>query len=110
MSAKRSSNTNFDDANKRYRGLRGGQNVLVSDGDAGLLVRPEVARRQIDAESIPTPGPTPGPGPSPGQDLLPHRRDPKRTLYQRDSSQPSTWTQTVRAVTSARSPTRLSCT
>ncbi|MHB0980470.1 MAG: Swt1 family HEPN domain-containing protein [Thermoleophilia bacterium] len=36
----------------RYRGLRGGTIVSVVDSDAsGLLVRPEVARRQLDAES-----------------------------------------------------------
>lgn len=36
---------------QRYRGLRGGQHVAISDGDAGLLVRPEVARRQLNAET-----------------------------------------------------------
>ncbi|MBI3249564.1 MAG: ATP-binding protein [Deltaproteobacteria bacterium] len=43
----------YDEAAKRYRGLRGGQNVAISDSDAGLLVRPEVARRQLNAEIIP---------------------------------------------------------
>jgi hypothetical protein len=48
--------------------------MAVSDGDPGLLVRPEVARRQINAE-IPVPQPpgggmtgtgiSPGPGPTP---------------------------------------------
>jgi len=28
-------------------GLRGGQHIAFTDGDAGLLVRPEVARRQM---------------------------------------------------------------
>ena len=50
----------YDEAAKRYRGLRGGQNVAVSDSDAGLLVRPEVARRQIDAETAPLPQPSGG--------------------------------------------------
>ena len=41
----------FDDESKRYRGLRGGQVVSLPDADApGLLVKPEVARRQLDAE------------------------------------------------------------
>ena len=41
----------FDDVAKRYRGLRGGQVVSLPDADApGLLVRPDVARRQLDAE------------------------------------------------------------
>jgi hypothetical protein len=41
----------YDEAAKRYRGLRGGQNIAVSDADTGLLVRPEAARRQMDAET-----------------------------------------------------------
>ena len=41
----------FDDEAKRYRGLRGGQLVSLPDADApGLLVKPDVARRQLDAE------------------------------------------------------------
>ena len=44
----------YDEAAQRYRGLRGGQHIAVTDGDTGLLVRPEVARRQINAET-PTP-------------------------------------------------------
>src|SRR5262249_42673277 len=43
----------YDETATRYRGLRGGQNIAVSDTDTGLLVRPEVARRQIDAETAP---------------------------------------------------------
>ena len=50
----------YDETAKRYRGLRGGQNIIVSDGDTGLLVRPEVARRQIDAETAPPPQPVDG--------------------------------------------------
>ena len=70
----------FDDEATRYRGLRGGQLVSLPDADAhGLLVKPEVARRQLDAEK-PQPGgggeavrpgtegedPAPGGGPGPG--------------------------------------------
>lgn len=54
----------------RYRGLRGGQQVFFTDADApGLLVKPEVARRQLDAESAaaaPTSGGTPNTGEQPG--------------------------------------------
>ena len=54
----------FDAAAGRYRGLRGGQVVTLADPDAaGLVVRPEAARRQIDAEQPDAPGPrsaTPG--------------------------------------------------
>ena len=42
----------FDDEAKRYRGLRGGQVVSLPDADApGLLVKSDIARRQLDAES-----------------------------------------------------------
>ena len=42
----------FDDEAHRYRGLRCGQIVSIPDADApGLLVKPDLARRQLDAES-----------------------------------------------------------
>ena len=42
----------FDDEAKRYLGLRGGQVVTLPDIDApGLIVKPEIARQQLDAES-----------------------------------------------------------
>ena len=68
----------FDDEAKRYRGLRGGQLVSLPDADApGLLVKPDVARRQLDTErgepagagTGATPGgesSPPGDGPGPG--------------------------------------------
>ena len=68
----------FDDEVTRYRGLRGGQLVSLPDADApGLLVKPDVARRQLDAErrepagagAGATPGgesPPPGDGLGPG--------------------------------------------
>jgi hypothetical protein len=40
----------YDDAEARYRGLRGGEVVSLSAESAGLVVKPEVARRQLDAE------------------------------------------------------------
>ena len=56
----------FDDEAKRYRGLRGGQVVSLSDADApDLLVKPDVARRQLDAEK-PQPGGGEAPLPRPG--------------------------------------------
>ena len=53
----------YDEGAGRYRGLRGGQVVSVSADSPGLLIRAELARRQIDAETAaPTPdGPTAGP-------------------------------------------------
>jgi hypothetical protein len=66
----------YDETAQRYRGLRGGQHIAVMDDDAGLLVRPEVARQQINAET-PTlqpgggdPGPVTPPGPAPTPDPL----------------------------------------
>ena len=47
----------FDDEAKRYRGLRGGQVVSLPDIDApGLLVKPDIARQQLDAEIAPPAG------------------------------------------------------
>jgi hypothetical protein len=46
----------YDEAAGRHRGLRAGQNVSILDHNApGLLVRPDVARRQLDAETPPRP-------------------------------------------------------
>ncbi|MGE5552978.1 MAG: Swt1 family HEPN domain-containing protein [Betaproteobacteria bacterium] len=44
----------FDEAIARYRGLRAGQQVPVPESDpSGLLVKPDVARRQFEAERKP---------------------------------------------------------
>ena len=45
----------FDDEAKRYRGLRSGQVMVLAD-TSGLLVKPDIARRQMDAERSPEPG------------------------------------------------------
>jgi hypothetical protein len=43
---------NLDETGGRYRGLRGGQGIALADTDTpGLLVKPGVARRQLDAEA-----------------------------------------------------------
>jgi len=55
---------------QRYRGLRGGQHIAVTDGDAGLLGAPEVAR-PTDQRGDPTPRPVgepTDPTPPPGRD------------------------------------------
>jgi predicted AAA+ superfamily ATPase len=51
----------FDEEENRYLGLRGGQHVSLVDANApGLLIKPDVARRQLDAERPqPTDGVTP---------------------------------------------------
>jgi hypothetical protein len=41
----------YDEGSARYRGLRAGQVVSLSVESAGLLVKPDVARRQLDAET-----------------------------------------------------------
>ena len=77
----------YDEGAGRYRGLRGGQQVLLVDTDApGLLVKSEIARKQLDAETRPEPtppvdGPTPsppGPGPGPVLPTPPEAAKPKR--------------------------------
>ena len=45
----------FDKAAQRYRGLRAGQNVAVTADSPGLLVKPDIACRQLDSEA-PKPG------------------------------------------------------
>ena len=55
----------FDEDSGRYRGLRAGQVITLADPAApGLLVKPAVARQQLDAETEPV---TPQP-PTGGQD------------------------------------------
>jgi predicted AAA+ superfamily ATPase len=49
----------YDEATGRYRGLRAGQMISVSPESATLLVKPEVARQQMDAE-VPAPAPPGG--------------------------------------------------
>ena len=41
----------YDESAARYRGLRSAQQVTVSADDAGLLVRPDAAKRQIEQET-----------------------------------------------------------
>jgi hypothetical protein len=54
----------YDESASRYRGLRAGVQVALAGEDAGLLVRPDVARQQMDAETIPPKPTIPGPGPA----------------------------------------------
>ena len=94
----------FDDGAGRYPGLRGGQLVDIGADNPGLIVKPDVAHRQLEAELQPpppvvVPEDLPGPGPKPDPDTpplppepAPHRRyhgtvrlDPTRVG--RDASQ-----------------------
>jgi predicted AAA+ superfamily ATPase len=60
----------FDEATGKYRGLRSGQRVHVTEVDLGLVVKSEAARRQLSATSPVTEGTssghtsTAGPGPA----------------------------------------------
>ncbi|MFS8641332.1 MAG: AAA+ family ATPase, partial [Symbiobacteriaceae bacterium] len=59
----------YDEGAGRYRGLRAGEGLSLSpDAPAGLLVRPEVARRQLEAELVSRPVPGGGEG---GQPVTP---------------------------------------
>ena len=70
-----------DEGAGRYRGLRGGHVVPASAESAALLVKPAVARRQMDAETpAPQPGPSPGPGPGPRPGPAPSPQPPERRL------------------------------
>ena len=75
----------YDEEKGRYRGLRASQLLPPLTADSpGLVVRPEVARKQMEAEAPVGPvepvvvtGPDPGPGPPPGP-VVPPRLQPKR--------------------------------
>jgi predicted AAA+ superfamily ATPase len=55
----------YDEGVGRYRGLRAGQAVSFGSEGAGLLVKPDVARRQMDVELPRTPsGPVSGADPA----------------------------------------------
>lgn len=77
----------FDDAAERYRGLRCGQQVVISlDGASGLLVKSDVALRQMEADTSPDDDPSPDVGPDepitgPDQPLLPDARQAPKRFY-----------------------------
>ncbi len=52
----------YDDAAKRYRGLRHNQQMNMTADDAGMLVKSAVARKQIDTETVSAPTPVNVPG------------------------------------------------
>ncbi|MDP2822278.1 MAG: hypothetical protein Q8O52_06320, partial [Sulfuritalea sp.] len=54
----------YDDDMGRYRGLRGGTMVTLADAHApGLVVKPDIASKQLDAErAMPAPGTPPANG------------------------------------------------
>ena len=54
----------YDDSAGRYRGLQSGPRGTLSDNDPGLVVHPQVARRQMDAETVSPAAPAEGGGPN----------------------------------------------
>src|SRR6266496_1457739 len=52
----------YDEAGSRYRGLRAAQQVAISEADSGVLVKPSVARVQLDAEAKAAVAPAAGGG------------------------------------------------
>jgi hypothetical protein len=74
----------YDEAAGRYRGLRGGQHVSITDDGPGLLAKSEIARKQLDAERKPEKKPDelgpipPGLGPEPLTPVPPEAVKPKR--------------------------------
>ncbi|HYI97409.1 MAG TPA: DUF499 domain-containing protein, partial [Bryobacteraceae bacterium] len=46
----------WDESAQRHRGLRSAQNVTIREDDNGVLVRPEVALKQLEAERVATAG------------------------------------------------------
>jgi predicted AAA+ superfamily ATPase len=72
----------YDKETARYQGLVVSERMHITASDGGLLVRPDVAQRQIQAESAspsvgvvgprvqPNPNPNPGPGPLPPPPLV----------------------------------------
>ena len=71
----------YDEESERYLGLRTGEALPPLSADSpALVVRPEIARRQLDEEvgPEPSPGPEPelGPGPGPDPDTGPVQPPP----------------------------------
>ena len=52
----------YDDSVGRYRGLQSGPRGALADDDSGLVIHPQVARRQMDSETAPPATPTEGSG------------------------------------------------
>ena len=99
----------WDEEVVRYRGQRAARNVEVSPESAELLVKPEVARRQLDAET-PAPPPTPGDPEDPQPDPEPTHPELYRLQHRRRRSgaitAPRPWTTRGWDATPAASPRR----
>ena len=67
----------WDEAGQRYRALRCGQQVAITEDSAGLLVKPEPARTQYETERTPAPGTPPGTGTPDGATTTPGGTPPE---------------------------------
>jgi len=78
----------YDESANWYRGLRGGQHVAVSAESGGVLVKPDVARKQLEYETSAVPR---------GEGELPHRTDPEleRPTRPREATKPKRFHGTV---------------
>ena len=56
----------YDEDKERYPGLRAGQGLFINETSAGLLVKPDIAQHQMDAETVVDPPP-----PAPDDPALP---------------------------------------
>jgi predicted AAA+ superfamily ATPase len=45
----------FDETAGRYRGLQGGHGIEITSDSSGLIVKPDVASRQLEIEVVPSP-------------------------------------------------------
>jgi hypothetical protein len=74
----------YDEGAGRYRGLRGGQQVFSVGADSpGLLVKSEIARKQLDAETKAEPPPSVG-----GGEVVPPGIDPEPPPILPDATKP----------------------
>src|SRR5262245_43210030 len=49
----------YDEATQRYRGLRSGRHIEISvENSSGLLVKSDIAQKQLQAEAVPAPNVT----------------------------------------------------
>lgn len=73
----------WDEQRQRYLGLKAGEQVTVSPDGRSLLVKPDAARRQLDAEAAAVPGERPAAG-ARDTDRRPEELAPARIDGQRE--------------------------
>ena len=61
----------YDEDSKRYHGLKSARTILIEENDPGILVKPEPALKQIQAEQAEPIQTPPPPGTPPSDDVTP---------------------------------------